>query len=146
MFMGEYNHSVDAKGRTIVPAKLREGLGETFVITTGLDGCLFVYSLEEWEKFEQKMQEQPQVSNSEMRKVIRFFLSGAMQCEVDKQGRILIPSNLREFAGLTKDIVFIGALNRVEIWDKAKWDECNIEYNDNMNDVIADMEKLGFNF
>ncbi len=145
MFMGEYNHSVDVKGRTIVPAKLREGLGETFVITRGLDGCLFGYSDKEWEKFEEKMQSLP-LSNQDSRKVVRFFLSGATQCEVDKQGRILIPANLREFAGLEKDIVFIGAANRIEIWNKEKWDECNAEYSGNMDEVIADMENLGFNF
>ena len=143
MFMGEYNHSVDAKGRTIVPAKLREGLGETFVITKGLDGCLFVYSLEEWEKFEQKMQEQPQVSSSEMRKVIRFFLSGAMQCEVDKQGRILIPSNLREFAGLEKDVVIIGVLDKIEIWSKDKWLAYSEQENLAADEIAERMENLG---
>lgn len=144
MFMGEYNHSVDAKGRTIVPAKLRDELGETFVITRGLDGCLFGYSDKEWEKFEEKLQSLP-LNNKTARTTVRYFLSGASQCEVDKQGRILIPANLREFAGLEKDIVFIGAANRIEIWSKAKWDECNEEYDDNMDEVIADMESLGFN-
>lgn len=143
MFMGEYNHSLDAKGRTIVPAKLREELGETFVITRGLDGCLYGYSDKEWEKFEEKLKNLP-LNNKAARTTIRYFLAGATQCEVDKQGRILIPANLREAGGFEKDIVFIGAANKIEIWSKQRWDECNKDYQDNMDEVIEHMEDLGF--
>lgn len=143
MFMGEYNHTVDAKGRTFVPAKLRDELGESFVVTKGLDGCLVGYSQKEWEKFEEKLNQLP-LTNKAARTTVRFFLAGASQCDVDKQGRILLPAVLREFAGLEKDIVFIGAANKIEIWSKAKWDACCEEYNDNMDEVIENMESLGF--
>ena len=96
MFMGEYNHTVDAKGRLIVPAKFREALGEEFVVTKGLDGCLFVYPMEEWKNIEEKFRNIP-LTTKDARKFSRFFFSGAATCEVDKQGRILIPSVLREF-------------------------------------------------
>lgn len=141
MFMGEYNHTIDTKGRLIVPAKLRELLGEDFVVTKGLDGCLFAYPGEEWKAFEEKLRTLP-LTNKNARKFSRFFLAGAAGCEVDKQGRILIPAVLREFAQLEKDVVLVGVLNRVEIWSKAKWQETNEEY-DNMDDIAEQMEELG---
>ena len=101
MFMGEYNHSVDAKGRLIVPSKFREQLGNEFVVTKGLDGCLFVYSQEEWKRIEESLREKP-LTSKDARKFMRFFFAGAANCEVDKQGRILIPPVLREFADLKK--------------------------------------------
>ena len=102
MFMGEYSHTIDTKGRLIVPSKFRESLGDSFVVTKGLDGCLFVYDMTEWKSFEEKLKELP-MSHRDTRKFARFFLAGASQVEVDKQGRILIPNVLREFAGLEKD-------------------------------------------
>ena len=108
MFMSQYYHTVDAKGRLIVPAKYREQLGDEFVITKGLDGCLFVYGNDDWEILEKKLTSLP-VTNANARKLTRFFLAGATVCEVDKQGRILIPAVLREFAGLEKDVVLAGA-------------------------------------
>ena len=107
MLIGEYEHSLDAKGRLIMPAKFREDLGEKFIITKGLDGCLFVFSSTEWTKFEEKLATLP-ISNKDARAFTRFFFAGAMDCELDKQGRFLISSNLREFAGLTKDVKIIG--------------------------------------
>lgn len=104
MFMGEYNHTIDAKGRLIVPSKFREQLGDEFVVTKGLDGCLFVYDNTEWKKFEEKLQALP-LTNQNARKFSRFFLAGASACEVDRQGRILLPSVLRDFAGLEKEVV-----------------------------------------
>ena len=101
MFMGEYSHTIDTKGRLIVPSKFRESLGDSFVVTKGLDGCLFVYDMTEWKSFEEKLKELP-MSHRDTRKFARFFLAGASQVEVDKQGRILIPNVLREFAGLEK--------------------------------------------
>lgn len=145
MFMGQYNHSLDAKGRIIVPAKLREGLGDNFVVTKGFDGCLFVYSEEGWKAFEDKFNSLP-LNNKDVRQLTRFFLAGASACEVDKQGRFNVPQYLREFAGLEKDVVLIGAGSRVEIWDKNKWDDCNQSYDDNMDDVAENMQSLGFIF
>jgi len=141
MFMGEYNHTIDAKGRLIVPSKFREQLGEEFVITKGLDGCLFVYSNEEWKKIEESFRDKP-LTSKDARKFTRFFFAGACSCEVDKQGRILIPSNLREYAGIEKDVVSVGVLSRVEIWSKEKWQD-NGDYED-MDEIAEHMAELGF--
>jgi len=140
MFMGEYNHSIDTKGRLIVPAKFREQLGLEFVVTKGLDGCLFVYSQEEWTRIEESFREKPLTSKS-ARKFMRFFFAGAANCEVDKQGRILIPANLREYAGIEKDVVSVGVLSRVEIWSKEKW-ENGSDYDD-MDEIAENMAELG---
>ena len=140
MFMGEYNHSVDAKGRLIVPAKFREQLGEEFVVTKGLDGCLFVYPQEEWKHIEDKFREVP-LTTKDARKFSRFFFAGAASCEIDKQGRILIPGVLREYAGLEKDVVLVGVLSRIEIWDKRKWEESNTY--DDMDEIAEHMADLG---
>ena len=114
MFMGEYNHTIDAKGRLIVPAKFREILGDNFIVTKGLDGCLFVYPNDEWTRFEEKLKSLP-LTNKNARQFTRFFLAGAAACEVDKQGRILLPQVLREFASLEKDVVLVGVASRIEI-------------------------------
>lgn len=136
---GEYNHTLDPKGRVNFPAKLREVLGERFVISKGLDDCLFVYPEEEWEKFEESINALPL---SKARKLQRFFFSGAADVEPDKQGRVLIPQNLREYAGLDKEVVIIGASNRAEIWDKATWEADSEELTaENMAEV---MDELGF--
>ncbi len=140
MFMGEYNHSIDAKGRVIVPAKFRESLGEEFVVTQGLDGCLFVFPNEEWNVFEEKLKTLP-MANKDARKFVRFFLAGAAQLEVDKQGRILLPSVLREFAGLEKDVALVGVGSRVEIWDKQRWNESTTF--DDMDEIAEHMSELG---
>lgn len=140
MFKGEYNHTVDAKGRLIVPAKYREALGDTFVVTKGLDGCLFVYPNEEWENIEEKFHETP-LTTKDARKFSRFFFAGAADCELDKQGRILIPSNLREFAGLQKEVVLVGVLNRIEIWSKERWEDESAY--DDMDEVAEHMAELG---
>lgn len=122
MFMGEFQHSVDSKGRLIIPAKLREGLGERFVVTKGLEGSLFVFPPTEWEAFGEKLRSLPLASGA-ARAFTRLFFSGATECEVDPQGRILLPANLREFAEIDKDCVIVGVSTRVEIWAKAKWEE-----------------------
>ncbi|MCU6760921.1 cell division protein MraZ [uncultured Roseburia sp.] len=140
MFMGEYNHTVDAKGRLIVPAKFRESLGEEFVVTKGLDGCLFVYPMEEWKNIEEKFRNIP-LTTKDARKFSRFFFSGAAACEVDKQGRILIPTVLREFADLQKEAVLAGVFNRIEIWSKERWQD-ESEYDD-MDEVAEHMAELG---
>lgn len=128
MFMGQFEHTIDAKGRTIVPVKYREDLGEEFIVTRGNDGCLYLYSMEEWEQFAMKLRELP--SNQKTRKIQRQFLSMAMEVTLDKQGRILIPAKLRENAKLEKDLVFIGMMNRVEIWDKATLEAQDLEEDD----------------
>ncbi|MDE5891354.1 MAG: division/cell wall cluster transcriptional repressor MraZ [Acetatifactor sp.] len=140
MFMSEYNHTIDTKGRLIVPSKFRDQLGDEFVVTKGMDGCLFVYANEDWNAFEQKLTSLPLI-NKEARKFARFFLAGAAQVEVDKQGRILLPSNLRDFAGLEKDVVLVGVGSRIEIWSKENWE--NMDADSNMDDIAATMESLG---
>ncbi len=140
MFMSEYNHTIDTKGRLIVPSKFRDQLGDEFVVTKGMDGCLFVYANEDWNAFEQKLISLPLI-NKEARKFARFFLAGAAQVEVDKQGRILLPSNLRDFAGLEKDVVLVGVGSRIEIWSRENWE--NMDADSNMDDIAATMESLG---
>ncbi len=140
MFMGEYNHTVDAKGRLIVPSKFREQLGDEFVVTKGLDGCLFVYENTEWKILEEKLKNLP-LTNANARKITRFFLAGATLSEVDKQGRILLPAVLREFAKIEKDAVMVGVGNRIEIWSKESWSSANVY--DDMDEIAESMEGLG---
>lgn len=141
MLIGEFEHSLDAKGRLIMPAKLRESIGERFVVTKGLDGCLFAFSLDEWVNFEEKLKMLP-LSNKNSREFSRFFLSGATECEIDKQGRFLIPNNLRDAANLEKEVVIIGVGTRIEIWDKNKWKSYS---NDNISveEIAENMTMLG---
>ena len=139
MLIGEYSHNIDAKGRLNFPAKLREDLGERFIVTKGLDDCLFVYSLEEWAALEAKIKELPM---SKARGIQRYLFSGACEVEPDKQGRILIPANLREFARLEKDIMVIGASNRAEIWNRGKWEASCSDLNSNA--IAQAMDDLGF--
>ena len=122
MFMGEYQHSIDDKGRLIIPARFREGLGDNFVLTKGLDNCLFVYPSSEWGKLEKHLQELP-FTKADARAFVRFFLSGATECELDKQGRILLPAVLREYASLERDVTVIGVASRVEIWGREAWEK-----------------------
>lgn len=140
MFMGEYNHTVDTKGRLIVPSKFRELLGVDFVVTKGLDGCLFVYPSEEWKTIEEKFRNVSQFSK-DARKFARFFFAGAAVCEVDKQGRVLIPTVLREFAHLEKEVVLAGVLNHIEIWSKDCWANTNVY--DDVEEIAEHMADLG---
>ncbi len=142
MFLGEFQHSIDSKGRLIVPSKFRDGLGEHFVVTKGLDNCLFAYPKSEWAIFEEKLKQLP-LTSSGARKFVRFFFSGAIECDLDNQGRINLPANLREYAGLKKDVVSIGVNNRVEIWNKDDWAEYNNEENFISNELAFEMENLG---
>ncbi|MBD2861810.1 MULTISPECIES: division/cell wall cluster transcriptional repressor MraZ [Paenibacillus] len=143
MFMGEYQHSVDDKGRMIVPAKFREALGAAFIVTRGLDNCLFVYPREEWAVLEQKLKSLP-LMKADARAFTRFFFSGATECELDKQGRINIPRNLCEYAKLDKDCVVLGVSNRVEIWSKQVWESYYEQSEESFNEIA---EKLvDFNF
>ena len=142
MLIGEYEHNIDAKGRLIMPSKLKEDIGEKFVVTKGLDGCLFVYSQTEWKTFEDKLRAFP-LTNKDARALVRFFLAGAMECEIDKQGRFLIPGNLREFAGLEKEVVVIGVLDKIEIWSKDKWLKYSEEENSSVDEIAEKMSNLG---
>lgn len=141
MFMGEYNHTIDAKGRLIVPARFREELGEAFVITNGNDGCLNIYTEEAWETFSGKLLLLPSGRNK--REIIRKFVSQANTVEVDKQGRILIPPALREHAGLDKDVVLAGAIDKVEVWDKGRWETATSI--DDIDDIMERAAELGLN-
>jgi len=141
MFIGEYNHALDSKNRMIVPAKFREGLGGKFIITKGLDGCLYVYPMEEWNKLEEKLKTLP-LTNKDARAFVRFFFSGASEVEIDKQGRALIPQNLIEYANIEKEIVSIGVSNRIEIWSKDKWNEYN-DLNIDYDEIAEKMSQLG---
>ncbi|OEF99280.1 cell division/cell wall cluster transcriptional repressor MraZ [Vulcanibacillus modesticaldus] len=134
MFMGEFQHNIDNKGRVIIPAKFREELGNTFIITRGLDKSLFVYPISEWQQIEQKLKSLP-FTRSDARKFTRFFFSGATECEVDKQGRVSIPMNLRNYAELSKECIFIGVSNRVEIWSKSNWNNYYQESEASFNDI-----------
>lgn len=139
---GEYNHTVDAKGRMIIPSKMREQLGMSFVVTRGTDGCLFAYPNDEWEIFEGKLRQLP-MTNENARNFKRFFLAGATDCEVDNQGRILLPTNLRKVANITKDVVIVGVGERAEIWSKDKWEEKNNIDDINFDEIAMSIEDLG---
>ncbi len=142
MLIGEYEHSLDAKGRLIMPAKLRTDMGEKFIITKGLDGCLFVFSQNEWSNFESKLKELP-LTNKNARDFVRFFLSGATECEIDKQGRFLLVNTLREYAEITKEVIIIGVGTRLEIWDKEKWKKYNSNENISADTIAENMTMLG---
>ncbi|MDT2613704.1 division/cell wall cluster transcriptional repressor MraZ [Enterococcus dongliensis] len=143
MFMGEFHHNVDAKGRLIVPSKLREQLGEKFVITRGMDGCLFGYPLNEWNQLETKLNEMP-LAKKDARAFVRFFYSAATECEIDKQGRINIPVSLRNHASLEKECVIIGVANRIEVWDQTRWNEFTKETEASFDDIAETMVDFGF--
>ena len=142
MLIGEFEHSIDTKGRLVLPAKIKDDLGKEFIVTKGLDGCLFGYSLAEWSKFEEKLKALP-LTNKITRDFVRFFLSGAVEEETDKQGRFLLPANLREYASLTKDAVIIGVGTRIEIWDKKRWNEYNSEENLSVDSIAEKMTEIG---
>ena len=136
MFMGEYQHTLDNKGRLILPAKIREGLGDTFIATIGLDECIFVFTREGWSVFEAKLRELP-LGKPEARAFVRRIFSGAAELEADKQGRVLLPPNLRDHAKLEKDVVVMGVSSRVEIWSKEKWQQ----YSERMEPIVEQLSE-----
>lgn len=142
MFIGEYQHTLDDKGRIIIPSKFREELGEAFVMTKGLDNCLFVYPKSEWIILEEKLKALP-LTNRDARAFVRFFFSGASECALDKQGRVLVPPNLREHSKLDKDAVVIGVSTRMEIWSKDEWDTYNGDDNLSYDSIAENMAALG---
>lgn len=141
MFMGEYQHSIDAKGRVIIPSKFRDELGDKFVLTRGLDNCLFIFPQEEWQKFEEKLLNLP-VASKDARAFVRYFFSSAIECEIDKQGRLTIPQNLKDHARIEKEIVTIGVMSRVEIWSKQEWESYG-EENLGYDEIAEKMAELG---
>ncbi|MGE6631286.1 division/cell wall cluster transcriptional repressor MraZ [Bacillus sp. NPDC077027] len=141
MFMGEYQHTIDTKGRMIVPAKFRDDLGEQFVLTRGLDHCLFGYPMSEWKLIEEKLKALP-LTKKDARAFTRFFFSGAVECELDKQGRINIASNLLQYAKLEKECVVIGVSNRIELWSKSIWEQYTEEQEDSFAEIAENM--IGF--
>jgi MraZ protein len=142
VFIGEYFHTIDTKGRVIVPSKFREDLGEKFIVTKGLDHCLFVYPQEEWKSLENKLKKLP-LTSRDARAFVRFFFSGATECELDKQGRITIPTNLRKHGKLDKEVVTIGVSSRVEIWSKEQWELYNETADLSYDDIAEKMVELG---
>lgn len=139
MFIGEYQHSIDEKGRLAVPSKFRDELASGAVVTRGLDQCLFVYTLKEWEKLATKLANLP-ISKANTRAFARLMLSGAMDVKLDKQGRIVLPDYLKSYAGMSKKVVVTGLYNRLEIWDEATWKK----YKDGTEKTSGDIaEQLG---
>ncbi len=138
MFMGEYQHNIDTKGRMIVPAKFRDGLGESFVLTRGLDQCLFAYPQEEWKILEEKLKKLP-LTKKDARSFTRFFFSGAVECEVDKQGRINIPQPLRKYSKLEKECVVIGVSNRIEVWAQEIWEDYFTESEESFAEIAENL-------
>lgn len=137
MFMGEYSHTIDEKGRLTIPSKLREQLGHEFIVTRGLDSCLFIYPAIEWQNVINKYKELPNTKDA--RNFMRFFLSGATANEFDKQGRINIANSLIKYANLKKDCVIIGVNERLEVWDKESWENFLINNEDNLSDIADNL-------
>lgn len=142
MFMGEFQHTLDSKGRLIMPAKFREALGAKFVVTRGLDGCLFGYPMDQWEQLEQKLAEMP-LAKKDARTFVRFFYSAATECEIDKQGRINLPTSLKTHAKLDKNCVVIGVSNRIEIWDETRWEEFSNVAEESFDEIAENMIDFG---
>ncbi|RWR08198.1 division/cell wall cluster transcriptional repressor MraZ [Siminovitchia fortis] len=138
MFMGEYQHNIDAKGRLIVPAKYREHLGDSFVVTRGLDQCLFGYPMEEWKKIEEKLKALP-LTKKDARAFTRFFFSGAVECELDKQGRVNLPASLLGYAKLEKECVILGVSSRFEIWSKDLWEDYSLASEESFAEIAENM-------
>ncbi len=141
MFMGEYHHSIDNKGRLIVPSKFRDGLGDMFIITRGLDQCLFGYPISEWQQIEEKLKGLP-LTKKDARAFTRFFFSGATESELDKQGRINIPAPLLQYAKLEKECVILGVSNRIEIWSKQIWEDYFSQSEESFAEIAENM--IGF--
>ena len=142
MFLGEYQHSLDAKGRLTIPAKFREQLGDGAIITRLLDHCLFLFPSSEWDVLENKLKSLPLTKN-DARQFVRFLFSGATDCELDKQGRIMLPQNLREYAGIDKDAYVIGVASRIEIWSRDKWESYVQDAEESFDEIAENIVDLG---
>ena len=142
MFIGEYTHSIDAKKRLSLPSKVRSELGGRIVVTRGLDQCLFVYPVKTWETLAEKLGSMP-IGEAGTRSFVRLMLAGAVDTEVASQGRILIPDYLREYAGLSKDVIIAGLWNRLEVWDESKWKHYKTEAESNSERIAEELGKMG---
>ena len=141
MFIGEYYHNLDAKGRIIIPAKFRDELNGTFILTRGLDGCLTIYSTEKWEKIFEEINKLPETKKA-TRQYLRMLTANACECTLDNQGRILIPANLSGSVNITKECVVVGANSHVEIWDKATWNAYMDDASENFEDIAESLSDL----
>ena len=142
MFIGEYQHSIDPKGRLAVPAKFRQALSKGAVVTKGLDDCLFLFSKTEWQKLADKLAALP-IAKANARAFARLMLAGAMEAEIDKQGRMLIPDYLRKYASMKKKVVITGLYNRLEIWDEIKWNKYKQGTETKSGDIAEALGELG---
>ncbi|MDF7638802.1 division/cell wall cluster transcriptional repressor MraZ [Lactobacillus sp. ESL0791] len=141
MFMGEYHHNLDNKGRLIMPAKLREQIGSKMIFTRGMEGCIFGYLPNTWQEIEAKLAKLP-LTKRNARNFTRLFYSGAMECEFDKQGRVNLTPTLKEHAGLVKECVIVGVSDRIEIWAKERWESFSEEANENYDDIAEDLDDI----
>lgn len=139
MFQGEFQHGLDAKGRLILPAKIREELGAQFVLTKGMDGCLFIFPPDSWETFAGKLNALP-TSSRQARKLKRYFIGSSVECETDKQGRFLIPPVLRSFAEIDKDVTVLGVSDRIELWSTEKYDAYQNEEDESIEDIAGELD------
>ncbi|HBK52482.1 division/cell wall cluster transcriptional repressor MraZ [Syntrophomonas wolfei] len=142
MFLGEYQHSLDEKGRITIPAKFREEIGYKFVATKGLDNCIFLYPQDEWQLIEKKLRSLP-FTRADVRSFVRFFFSGAAELDLDRQGRSVLPLNLREYAGIDRDVIIIGVGTRVEIWSIEKWTDYNENAQSSYEEIAESLVDLG---
>lgn len=138
MFFGEFEHALDAKGRLIIPAKFRELLGTSFVITRGMDGCIFGYPAERWATLQAQLDDLP-LTRKDARAFVRFFYAAAAECELDKQGRVMIPATLRQYAKLEKQCVIVGVSDRFEIWSAEHWQQFETETAANFDDLAENL-------
>ncbi len=143
MLIGEYQHNIDAKGRLIMPAKFRPDLGQQFIVTRGLDGCLFGFPQESWNNLQEKLKQLP-LAKKDARKFTRFFYSAATEVEIDKQGRINLPNNLLEFAKIDKECRVIGVSDRIEIWSSELWNDFALDAEENFEEIAEEMIDFGF--
>lgn len=142
MFMGEYLHALDAKGRMIMPSRFREELGERFIVTRGLDHCLFVYPMGEWKTLEEKVKALP-TAQADVRAFVRLLFSGAVEAEIDSQGRVMLPQNLREHAEIDRELYVIGISTRVEIWSKERWESYSTKAEESYEEIAEKIVSLG---
>ena len=142
MFKGEFKHSIDDKGRVILPAKLRENLGERVVISRGLDPCLYIYTTEGWDAFAAKLDALP-LLDTRSRKIHQYFMSGAVDCDLDKQGRIVVPPNLRKILGNEKELTLVGEGRRIEIWSETAWNDHISEVSEDIGSITDGLTDLG---
>lgn len=139
---GQFDHVIDPKGRFIMPAKLRDGLGDSFIVTLGLDGCLYIFSDEGWDSFTEQLAKLP--GTKDQRTTKRHFMANAASCDIDKQGRVLVPEKLRAQAGIDKEIVLVGMIDKVEMWSKERYEEVNSI--DSVDDIVENLTEYGIHF